>query len=289
MRRKLPTMLAALAAAAGLTAGTVATAQVAGAAESGTVGVETVAYGQYGASNLMDVYTPPSAVGMKGRRLPTVVLVHGGSWIKGDKSNLADQAEQFAREGYMAVSMNYRLATEAVWPAQRTDTLNVVDYLQHHQHSLNVDASRIVLVGSSAGAQIAAATAMYHHGADRFSGVIGLSGPLDPGRVSLDPAHGLDAVVNTTLMGCLPIVCPSRYNSANAINRINRHDPASLMFASENEWLDPQNSVDFVAKAQSVGLRSRMVWMPGSQHAVDYWDRAWPTIREWVSTTLRKS
>lgn len=288
MRRKLPTMLAALAAATGLTAGGLATAQAAGASETGTVGVKTVTYGTHGEANLMDVYTPPSAVGKKGRKLPTVVLVHGGSWIKGDKSNLEDQARQFAREGYMAVSVNYRLATEAVWPAQRTDVLQVRDYLQHHQHSLNVDVSRIVLIGSSAGAQIAAATAMYHHGSDLFKGVVGLSGPLDPGRVSLDPAHGLDAVVNTTLLGCLPIVCPSLYNSANAINRINRHDPSSLMFASEHEWLDPQNSVDFVAKAKSVGLKSRMVWMSGSQHAVDYWDRAWPTIKSWVATTLKK-
>ena len=285
MRRKLPTMLAALAATAGLTVGT---AGAAGAAESGTVGVKTIAYGQHGTSNLMDVYTPPSAVGKKGRKLPTVVLVHGGSWVKGDKSNLTDQARQFAREGYMAVSINYRLATEAVWPAQRSDVFQVRDYLQHHQHSLNVDASRIVLVGSSAGAQIASATAMYHHGADLFSGVVGLSGPLDPGRVSLDPAHGLDTIVNTTLIGCLPIVCPSRYNSANAIHRINKHDPASLMFASEKEWLDPQNSVDFVERAKSVGLKSKMVWMSGSQHAVDYWDRAWPTIRTWVAETLKR-
>src|SRR4051794_24573792 len=47
MRRRLPTMLAALAATAGLTIGTVATAQVAGAAESGAVGVKTVSYGAY--------------------------------------------------------------------------------------------------------------------------------------------------------------------------------------------------------------------------------------------------
>jgi acetyl esterase/lipase len=284
----MPTLIAAVAAAAGLTMGTVATAQVAGATESGRVGVKTITYGSYGSANTMDDYTPPSAVGKKGRKLPTVVLVHGGSWIKGDKSNLASQAQQLAREGYMAVSINYRLATQAVWPAQRTDALQVREYLQHHQYSLNVDASRIVLLGSSAGAHIAAATAMYHHGADLFKGVVGLSGPLDPGRVSLDPAHGLDTIVTTTLMGCLPIVCPDRYNSSNAINRINRYDPASLMFASRNEWLDPQNSVDFVKKAQSVGLRSRMVWMDGSQHAVDYWDRAWPTIRTWLANTLKR-
>ncbi len=295
MRRNVLAVCAAAGAVASLTAASFAPATaspataapktVAVAAKSAEIGVKTVRYAEHDA-NVMDVYTPASAVGKTNRQLPTVVLIHGGAWVKGDKKDFAPAARQFAERGYVAISMNYRYATDARWPAQRTDTLDLLDYLDHHESSLNVDDHEIVLIGSSAGAHIAASTAMYGEGKKLVDGVIGLSGPLDPARTALDTDYGLSKTVIDVLMRCTPKSCPVRYDSANAIKRISKGDPPSLMFASRDEWLDPQHSVKFVAKAKDTGLKSTMVWMSGKQHARDYWDRAWPKIRDWVDDQL---
>lgn len=264
---------------------TVAPKAVTAAAKAAEIGVRTVRYAEHDA-NVMDVYTPAAAVGKTNRQLPTVVLIHGGGWVKGDKKDFASAAKQFAERGYVAISMNYRYATDARWPAQRTDTLDLLDYLDHHEGPLNVDDHKIVLIGSSAGAHIAASTAMYGDGKKLVEGVIGLSGPLDPARTARDTAYNLSKTVINSLMRCTPSDCPVRYDSANAINRISKKDPPSLMFASKDEWLDPQHSVKFVEKAKDEGLASTMVWMSGKEHARDYWDRAWPKIRDWVDDRL---
>ena len=244
--------------------------------------VVTVGYGPHSAQR-MDVYSPTRVLE---RDRGAVVLVHGGSWVTGDKADLAPYALQLAGEGYVVASINYRLATEAPWPAQRRDAIAAVRYLRGHTKEFQVDPDRIVMIGFSAGAQIATAAATWGTGSALLRGVVALSGPLDPRRVVLDGRRGLDSVLVRSLLGCRPIACPGRYRDATPQTQLSRDDVPSLLFASRLEWVDPANSIGFVARARAVGLSSRLVRMSGSQHARTYWDRAWPVIRDWVSVRL---
>lgn len=257
------------------------------ATASTTLGVKTIKYGSH-VRQVMDVYTPATVVGKTGLKRGTVVLVHGGAWVKGDKQDFEPQARQLARRGYVVANINYRYATDARWPAPRTDGVNAVKYLRSHAWRLNVDPDRIILIGSSAGAQIASAVATLGRGSDLVSGVIGLSGPLGLKRTAADPSGNLDSIVTGVLLGCTPAQCSDRYDAATPKNHLTRGDVPSLMFSARHEWLNPQNSVDFVNRAQRVGLSSRMVWIPGSLHARYYWDQAWPTIIAWVQRQMAK-
>lgn len=241
--------------------------------------VSTVSYGEHAAQQ-MDVYAPATA---SGEGSAAVVLVHGGSWVKGDKADLAPYARQLAAEGYVVASINYRLATDAAWPAQRDDAVASVGYLGEHAEEYGIDADRIVLVGSSAGGHIATSAATVGAGSELVRGVVSLSAPMDPRRVVKDPAGGLNRVVTSALLRCAPAECPQRYRDAAPQANLTPDDAPSLVFSSTDEWLDPRNSVEFVNRAKAVGVESSMVFVDGDLHARYYWKQAWPQIRDWVA------
>jgi acetyl esterase/lipase len=93
------------------------------------------------------------------RGTPCVVLVHGGGWDGGDRTELAVFNHWLAERGVAVVAFDYRLAPAFPWPAQRDDLRTVVGWVRENAARLGVDPERITLVGRSAGAQIAVATA----------------------------------------------------------------------------------------------------------------------------------
>jgi arylformamidase len=89
---------------------------------------------------------------------PLVIFVHGGGWDKGDKSNATGQykAPHYTGLGYAFASINYRLLPEASVEQQAADVASAVSYLRNNATKLGIDASRIVLMGHSAGAHLVA-------------------------------------------------------------------------------------------------------------------------------------
>ncbi len=90
---------------------------------------------------------------------PCVVLVHGGGWDSGDRTQLADFNHWLAARGVAVAAISYRLAPAHPWPAQSDDLRQAVDWVRSHATDLGIDPERLTLVGRSAGGQIAAATA----------------------------------------------------------------------------------------------------------------------------------
>lgn len=90
---------------------------------------------------------------------PCVILVHGGGWDGGDRTELAGFNHWLAARGVAVVACDYRLAPAFPWPAQRDDVRAVVAWVRANAERLGVDPERLTLVGRSAGAQIATATA----------------------------------------------------------------------------------------------------------------------------------
>jgi acetyl esterase/lipase len=97
-----------------------------------------------------DVFTPP---GQDARR-PAVLLVHGGGWRSGDKTQLRGYGILLARAGYVCVAPEYRLVGEAPWPAQIHDVKAAIRWVRAHSDELGIDPSRIALEGNSAGAHL---------------------------------------------------------------------------------------------------------------------------------------
>jgi acetyl esterase/lipase len=110
-----------------------------------------VAYGPHERHRL-DLFAAPGS-----RDLPVILFVHGGGFVRGDKSTPGTPHNEnvglwACRSGMVGVTMNYRLAPEHRWPAGAQDVAAAVAWLRANVAARGGDPDRIVLVGSSAGA-----------------------------------------------------------------------------------------------------------------------------------------
>jgi acetyl esterase len=113
-------------------------------------------YGDH-ARHRLDVYAPSANVDAP---LPAIVFVHGGGFIRGDKSERANVGIAFARHGFVVIVPNYRLAPEHRWPAGAQDVARVLEWATANAAALGVDPRHIMLLGESAGAAHAAAATL---------------------------------------------------------------------------------------------------------------------------------
>lgn len=92
------------------------------------------------------------------RPAPLVLFVHGGGWKRGDKRSATgmQKVEHLTKEGFAFASINYRLVPAAIVEQQAADVAAAVAWLRGHAARLGIDASRIVLMGHSAGAHLVA-------------------------------------------------------------------------------------------------------------------------------------
>jgi len=117
---------------------------------------------------------------------PLILFVHGGGWKRGDKKNAtgAQKVEHLTGEGYAFASINYRLVPTATIEQQAADVSAAVAWLRGNAGRLGIDASRIVLMGHSAGAHLAALV-----GTDpQYLAASGLSSSDLRGVIALDGA-----------------------------------------------------------------------------------------------------
>ena len=93
-------------------------------------------------------------------RPPLVVFIHGGGWSIGDKRHaLGAKADHFVKAGYAFASLNYRLVPNATVEQQAADIAAALAWLRTYAMGSNYDGDRIVLMGHSAGAHLAALVA----------------------------------------------------------------------------------------------------------------------------------
>ncbi|MEA3365997.1 MAG: alpha/beta hydrolase [Candidatus Hydrogenedentes bacterium] len=99
----------------------------------------------------LDVYAPES-----GADCPVVIYVHGGGRRRGDKSNVNAKPGRFTAEGYVFVSLNYRLSPDVVHPVHVQDVANAIAWVHENIASHGGDAGKLFLLGHSAGAYLVA-------------------------------------------------------------------------------------------------------------------------------------
>lgn len=109
-----------------------------------------VQYGKAGADTSLDVFTPAGASGP----LATVVWIHGGAWISGNKESVRPYVQILASHGYTTVALNYSYGPETVYPTGLTQLNDALAFIVEHAAEYNIDPDRIVIAGDSAGANL---------------------------------------------------------------------------------------------------------------------------------------
>jgi acetyl esterase/lipase len=100
----------------------------------------------------LDLYLPNTSTASL---YPTIVWIHGGGWIMGDKADVG-AVKRLVCRGYAVASINYRLSGTAKFPAQIYDVKAAIRYLRANAATYNLDANRFASLGSSAGGHLAA-------------------------------------------------------------------------------------------------------------------------------------
>ena len=197
-------------------------------------------------------------------RAPCVIVVHGGGWDSGDRTQIPHFNHWLARRGYAVAAIDYRLAPKFTWPAPRDDVLAAIAFLKNRAASLGIDATRLVLLGRSAGGQIAE-TVGYTANDSALRGVIALYAPSDMLFAYVN-SHEDDAIKSPMLMrqflGGTPDTTRENYDSASALPRVNPHSPPTLLLHGEIDALTWHR--------HSVRLDARLTEQ-SVPHATDHW------------------
>ena len=122
-----------------------------------TAGLKNVAYASNSKAQVCDIYLPEGV-----EKAPVIVLVHGGGFMFGDQGMHVIQPviEKSLEKGYAVVSVDYRKATEAVFPAALGDVKAAVRFVKAHAMEYGFDPERIAIWGESAGAYLSLMTAL---------------------------------------------------------------------------------------------------------------------------------
>ncbi len=138
---------------------------------------------------VLDVYSPPGA-----KHLPVVFWIHGGGWQAGDKSDVQIKPQVFMDKGFVFVSTNYRLLPSVDMATIVSDIAESMRWVHDHIAEHGGDPDRILVMGHSAGAQLAALICTD----DRYLKAEGLSLAITKGCVPVDgDTYDVPAIIET--------------------------------------------------------------------------------------------
>ncbi|WP_159952470.1 alpha/beta hydrolase [Rhizobium sp. 18065] len=113
-----------------------------------------IAYADASSFQTLDLYLPEGTAPAKG--WPLVIFVHGGAWMMCDKRDIQLNAPlKLLDHGFALASINYRLSSEARFPAQIRDVKAAIRCLRGKAVDLGIDPALFCIWGASAGAHLA--------------------------------------------------------------------------------------------------------------------------------------
>lgn len=226
----------------------------------------------------LDAYRPPG-----GERLPVLVMVHGGAFVAGDRARerFARFGPAFARAGWLAVSIDYRLAPRWTYPAPVEDVTAAVDWVRAPGAvgHLGADPERVALFGSSAGGTLAALAALRPAGtADRVDAVVSLSGVLDFADTRLGELEGGSLPsLGRSFLDCPEAAtaaeCPAAAE-ASAVGAVGPDSPPFYLLTGDREAIPDSQARGMDAALRRAGVDSVLRVLPSGEHATDLVDDA---------------
>jgi dipeptidyl aminopeptidase/acylaminoacyl peptidase len=218
-----------------------------------------------GFRGLGDLFLPENPAGA-----PAALVIHGGALISMDKTSIEPIARLMVENGYAAFNINYRLLTDKPWPACGDDCIAGANFLLNAGHPAmeQLDRSRIVIIGASAGAFLTQWTA-FHLPQQKVRAIISIAGNTDlvwgyQRRTEEDKNKPILGVKNPSIEmlresspityvypGGAPLLC---------IHSIND----KLVLCEQSEIL--------VNRYREVGSRAELVKFPGKGHFHGIWE-----------------
>ncbi|TAE27356.1 MAG: alpha/beta hydrolase [Cytophagales bacterium] len=217
--------------------------------------------------HLLDVYAPNKT---PKEGLPVVVFIHGGNWDSGSKNIYWFIGRRLAKQGVVAVIINYRLSPNVMVPAMADDCARAVQWTSQHISEYGGDPNRIFVMGHSAGGGLAALLATD----DALFSKLGL--PKNPvkGAILDDPA-GID-MYDYLLEMKYPddrkyLVSfgkdPAVWKAMSPLFKVRAGLPPMLLYTGERTYPSIiAGTQSFRDKLQAAGVKHLYRELPGKKH-----------------------
>jgi acetyl esterase/lipase len=217
----------------------------------------------------MDIYR---GSGHSGKR-PGLVFLHGGGWVLGDKREQGlPLCNHLATLGWVCANANYRLSPGATYPDPVDDAQSAVDFLREHSDDYGVDPDFIAIAGNSAGAHIAAMTALT---SDSVQAIVTFYGVYDlTNRLGVHGPEFRDRLLGPYVIKAFFDTEPERFHAASPMDHVERASIPWLILQGTRDSLTP------MAEAREFARRLRehsthtvgYAELPGAQHAFDIYN-----------------
>ncbi|MCK5442900.1 MAG: alpha/beta hydrolase [Maribacter sp.] len=232
---------------------------------------------------LLDIYKPAH---WAGGQLPTIVVIRGGGFAKGDKEGFGTMAAALALRGFAAVCIEYRASDEATFPAAVMDTKSAIRWVKLNAEKYNFKASSIGAIGGSAGAHLAAllgvsstANSLNPSNDDenfKIQAVVGLATPTD-----FKTFAETDIVIKW--VGKPFAANEILWQSASPISYIDKDSaPMLLIHSSSDKAVPYEESLLAIGKLGKAGVYSELILIPDAPH--NFWN-----FEEWFTYTMDKA
>lgn len=217
-----------------------------------------------GKSLRLDLYLPKDTL----KKVPLIVMIHGGGWYRGDKAIYMKQAELFANSGYAAASINYRFIPEYIFPAGLKDCIAAVKWLKDSSAVYGIDPERVGVFGDSSGGHLALMTALAGENAG-FGSTGGTQAAAVWFPVTDIPLYfSKNPKLNEKLMGGSLEKMPEEYKKASPVNYVSKNNPPTLLIHGERDRVVPiKHSEDLFSLMKTAGAKVELLRVKNADHA----------------------
>jgi len=202
-------------------------------------------------------------------------VIHGGALREFSKERVAGWAQFIVEQGWVAVNINYRLVSDAPYPAALRDVLAACQWLREtdHEDLQRQDRTRVALLGGSAGGFLAMMAGLMLE-REQVRSIVSISGPALPGRYGNNlPEESLDPQL---LSAPIELVSPQA--------------PPLLATHSRNDRLvEPEESMAMVQRMREAGCCAELYLYdgPGDQHGIWRDDRLPLRLFEHIEAAIK--
>ncbi len=226
--------------------------------------------------HLLDIYLPPNTNG----KLPLVIFIHGGGWLVNDKyadiGYMKKTVSEIVSSGFALASIDYRFATQAVFPAQIQDCNRAISFLYDNADKYGLDKSRFAVMGFSAGGHLASLVGLSNNnnvesffmtGTNRsfhFKAVVDFYGPAE---LILFPGANDAKSPESILIGATPLSRPDLAKAASPVTYVDNNDPPFLIIHGEkDDMVSPRQSQLLSSWLTVAGVQNELVLVKDAPH-----------------------
>lgn len=237
-----------------------------------------LAYG-YDAKNILDVYLPQYPKS----ETKAVIIIHGGGWKAGDKSDVVFIASAFADSGIVAVAINHRYADAAKGidcNALLFDIDRSIVYLKNNSWKFGCTFSEITLIGGSSGGHLAL---LYTQRNNNIKNVVSVAGPTDFNDKALLAVGGMYNLIYNLVGSNNPFLwgaeSPITYTSSKTFiyqNTFNKELNIHLYHGKSDCMIPCQQSVRFYDRVKTFNPNNKLVLFDNCGHGLN--NEAWNRV-----------